>query len=364
MSTPRTLFFRKKQDSLPVFSASQHEKKFEIQCKIEKRTNFDKICLCGDVKKQPGPTKNENSTKVNERRISFPCSVCQKGVTKASKAILCDNCDKWTHVRCTNISLQRYNECVQTGDDIPFVCEGCSWTSLPFHDDDFNDKAAEADATQASAASSQNQVNSDPSFASIPKILSQKGLHFLHANVRSLLPRISEVRHLLSRTRASIFVATETWLDSTLNNREVAVPDFEVVRLDRNRNGGGVALYVRNDLAFNIRPDLAVDGLEATWVEILLPKTKGILICGCYRPPTDNNFLSRMEQSLSKVGPGSEHEYRLLRQMVNEPTRVTTTTALVIDHVVVSLKDKVKEVGLISYGFSDHLIVYCSRGIT
>ena len=207
------------------------------------------------------------------------------------------------------MTLPRYNQCVLTGEDIPFVCDACCWTSLPFPCDDVGDDAAEeaeeAGVRQAPAASSSDQVKL-PSLDALSDILSLKGLLFLHSNVRSLLPKIPELHHFLARSRAAVFVASETWLDSSVNDGEAAVPGFQIIRRDRNRNGGGVAVYIRNDIAFNVRPDLEVDDLEATWVEILLPKTKGILVCGCYRPPSDSSFISKLEQSLSKIGPGGE----------------------------------------------------------
>ena len=48
--------------------------------------------------------------------------------------------------------------------------------------------------------------------------------------------------------------------------------------------------------------------------------------------------------------------------MVNEPTRVTPTTSSTLDHVVTNLRGRVKQVGVIAFGFSDHLVTYCSRG--
>ena len=65
-------------------------------------------------------------------------------------------------------------------------------------------------------------------------------------------------------------------------------------------------MHIRDDIAFNTRPDLEVEGLKATWVELLLPKTKGILVCGCYRPPKVNTFLNKMEQSLAEICNGVE----------------------------------------------------------
>ena len=65
-------------------------------------------------------------------------------------------------------------------------------------------------------------------------------------------------------------------------------------------------MFVRDSIAFNSRPDLTVDGLEATWIELLLPQSKGILICAAYRPPNDSGFLSKFELSLSRIVPGTE----------------------------------------------------------
>ena len=67
-----------------------------------------------------------------------------------------------------------------------------------------------------------------------------------------------------------------------------------------------MALFIRNNISFNVRPDLDVDGLEAIWVELLLPRSKGILVSAMYRPPGDSEFLSKVESSLSKIDPGSE----------------------------------------------------------
>ena len=34
--------------------------------------------------------------------VPFPCSICSKNVNK--KGVLCDQCDKWIHIDCNNIS--------------------------------------------------------------------------------------------------------------------------------------------------------------------------------------------------------------------------------------------------------------------
>ena len=165
------------------------------------------------------------------------------------------------------------------------------------------------------------------------------------------------------------------------------MPGYSVIRQDRNRNGGGVAIYIRNDIAFNPRHDLSVDGLEAVWVELLFPRTKGILVCCCYRPPTDGEFLTKLEQSLSKVDPRSElyimgdmnidtssesslHKSYVslldvlgLCQIISEPTRITPTSSSTLDHIIVSMGERVTGSGVVGVGLSDHLVTYCSRGV-
>ena len=57
-----------------------------------------------------------------------------------------------------------------------------------------------------------------------------------------------------------------------------------------NRNSGSVCMFVHNNTAFDPRIDMQSDELETVWVNILLPKTKPILIGTCYRPPAQNCF--------------------------------------------------------------------------
>ena len=290
-------------------------------------------------------------------------------------------------MRCSlSISLSTYDECVKNGGELAFTCDGCSFSSLPFsnHCSIENDVTHTISSSSSSSSSSPSPASS--SSFSFPAILSSKGVHFIHANVRSLLPKLPEIRLFLARTKATVFAASETWLDATVNDNELQIPGFNVIRRDRNRNGGGVALFIRDNIAFNPRPDLAVDGLEATWVELLPPKTKGILVCSMYRPPNDGNFLTNLESALSKVDPGTElyilgdtninstetgsilfGKYKEvldsfgLDQLIKEPTRITPSTSSVIDHVLTNASELIQSSGVIGGGFSDHFLTFCSR---
>ena len=62
-----------------------------------------------------------------------------------------------------------------------------------------------------------------------------------------------------------------------------------------------ICLYIKNEIAFNVRLDLCSDQIESIWAEILLPKTKPFVIGACYRPQTDTRFFEVFEDTLSKI---------------------------------------------------------------
>ena len=74
-------------------------------------------------------------------------------------------------------------------------------------------------------------------------------------------------------------------LDYTISDHEISVPGYDFVRNDRHRNGGGVVLYIRDSINFNIRHDLMIDSLELLSVGIFKPKVKSFIINTWYRPP-------------------------------------------------------------------------------
>ena len=78
----------------------------------------------------------------------------------------------------------------------------------------------------------------------------ERGLHFLHINVNSLLSKIDELRDVVGHTKPAILGITESKLDSSVSDQEVDVSGYSILRSDRNRYGGDVACYVRADPCF------------------------------------------------------------------------------------------------------------------
>ena len=72
-------------------------------------------------------------------------------------------------------------------------------------------------------------------------------------------------------------------LDSTISNDEINISGYDIVRNDRNRNGGGVALYIRNVIDYKIR--MIYENLETITIEVCPPKAKSFLVNTWYRLP-------------------------------------------------------------------------------
>ena len=140
--------------------------------------------------------------------------------------------------------------------------------------------------------------------------LNKKGLHFLRININSLLLKKDEIKCIANKTKAAIIGITESKLDHTVPDSEVNFPGYDILRCDRNRNGGGVACYIRKDLCFNTRT-LHCKEIENLVFDILLPKSKPITIGVFYRPPNQGEFMDLMVEKFSNLNLKGNEIYLL-----------------------------------------------------
>ena len=87
------------------------------------------LLRCGDVHPHPGPRSDTSqgpleNKNVTKKQPKFPCVSCGKGVIKSSKAVECDNCSRWTHIRCSGyITDELYHDLVSSsGQNFIFIC--------------------------------------------------------------------------------------------------------------------------------------------------------------------------------------------------------------------------------------------------
>ena len=111
-----------------------------------------------------------------------------------------------------------------------------------------------------------------------------------HLNCRSLLCHYHDLISYIPSVHTDIIALTETWLSTDIADAEVDIPGYQLFRLDRNRHGGGVAIYVKMGLSVKIvslHPLTNPSGLEVLWLEVSSKFIPSKLLIGCcYRPPS------------------------------------------------------------------------------
>ena len=190
-----------------------------------------------------------------------------------------------------------------------------------------------------------------------------------------------------------ILTLNETRLDNSILDCEVQISGYDIIRRDRNRNGGGVAIYIRESIPYMDRKDLIPDALESICIEIKKPKSKPMLISSWYRPPNSNiDLFQNFEQFLQLAHDEnmeiiitgdlncnfleqdrSQNTSKLLdlmdiyqlQQHIQSPTRITSLTQTLIDVIFTQIGDnKTLDSGVIELGISDHSLVYLCRKVS
>ena len=107
--------------------------------------------------------------------------------------------------------------------------------------------------------------------------------------------------------RKKIKIRHKIIINSNMSDAEVSLPGFTLFRRDRLvKKGGGVAVFVSESINAVRRSDLEID--ESVWIEIFLPKSKGLLFGTFYRPPSESvsqpdlDYMDRFYNSLDYAG--------------------------------------------------------------
>ena len=92
-----------------------------------------------------------------------------------------------------------------------------------------------------------NNVSSDfyTGLNSIPK---ERGFRMAFLNIVSLPAKIDELRY--SNNLIDLIAFNETRLDPNITNNMIHLNDYDLIRKDRSRNGGGVCIYLRSSINY------------------------------------------------------------------------------------------------------------------
>ena len=113
-------------------------------------------------------------------------------------------------------------------------------------------------------------------------------IRILYWNIRSVIPRIEELRKIL--ISVDIFVCVESWLSDLTPDSKIQFPGFLILRKDRvHARGGGILFLIRKNIAFheinnliNINPSFELCGIRINNIK------EPFKIIVCYKPPNYN----------------------------------------------------------------------------
>ena len=121
-------------------------------------------------------------------------------------------------------------------------------------------------------------------------------------NINSISNKFDNLK-LITQGKIDILVITETKTDSTFPLNQFAKQGYsKPYRFERHRNGGGVFMYLREDIpSRELKIHNTPEDIESTFIEINLMKTNWIF-CGCYNPPShsDQYFFENIGKVLDK----------------------------------------------------------------
>lgn len=216
-------------------------------------------------------------------------------------------------------------------------------------------------------------------------------LSMLNLNIRSITKNINELKLLLYKMNWSfnIICLQETWCKPDLPHETLELEGYTLQSQPRRdgKQGGGLGIYIQNDLVFKNRNELSVTcvDLELMAIEIIRPKEKNIIIANIYRPPSGkvdqlHDILSATLTNISREGKPiyilgdfnmnlldydtepKVHNFlnimyeNLLVPAINKPTRITKNTATCIDNIFFPINFRSKHhSGIVTENISDHL---------
>ena len=171
----------------------------------------------------------------------------------------------------------------------------------------------------------------------------------LYCNARSLIPKIDALHAEVILENPDIICIVETWLSDEVNDTEIQIPGYSIIRKDRNRHGGGVCVYISHAVTSISHLPLHRQELECIFLRVTKDSTK--LTVGCFYRPPSSSFctLDMLADSIFLLNPtyltdfvligdfnvNSEHGYCsklkdfmatfCLTQVVDSPTRIASS---------------------------------------
>ena len=246
----------------------------------------------------------------------------------------------------------------------------------------FNDDLVKSDDTKL-------HVFESTSKAEKPSRISQKNITIYSLNVYHMMRHFEELKLLPENDNTDIIGINETKLDETIHDSDIKMPDYNIIRKDRDKFGGGVVMYICESLNYKLRDDLDFD-IESISAETKVGNFRSFLVTSLYRPPQKPvEYFDRIEALISATDSGrkesiiigdtncdflcdsSNYTRNLKRilgiygftQVIKDPTRTTLYSKTIKDHFITNRTDLVRNCGVVHCGISDHDAVFLQKNM-
>ena len=215
----------------------------------------------------------------------------------------------------------------------------------------------------------------------------QYGLRIEHMNVYHLYNKVQDVCMLLTKSPyINLLVLGETRLNCSVGDESLSIPNYRLLRRDgAHRGQTGMGRYVHHSIVHTTkrRADLESEKVECMWVEIKHSSSSATQVGYVYRNPAvtyawfddfvkmkdtvnegNSNIvlLGDFNSDLLKSQPAWESTTSLsgLHQLINCATRITQTSATLLDHIYMNNEQMVSKVQVSDICISDHCPVVCT----
>ena len=90
------------------------------------------------------------------------------------------------------------------------------------------------------------------------------------------MPKLEELKIILNdRCSVNILGVCETFLTEEIDNSLLHIEGYNFERKDRGVGlGGGILIYISNQIQYKRRYDIEKDEIETIWIEVLIPNSK------------------------------------------------------------------------------------------
>ena len=217
-----------------------------------------------------------------------------------------------------------------------------------------------------------------------------KAFILIHYNIRSLLPKLDEIKSEISNLNCEfdIICFTESWLSESTVNLAIFEGYANYNTMRNGRRGGGISVFVKERFKCKKLTNVSYcsDHVESLFLEVKYNDDYTVLVGVLYRPPanTADLFIDKMSEILSGIRLTKYRRILIcgdfnidllcvddtvtidflnlmfsysLIPMISKPTRITRETATLIDNIFISISAYCTAGALIS-DISDHLPIF------